>query len=461
MSARPSSQFPLNDFPPTIASAAARIASQSVSPIDLTELCLGRIQKLEPSVRAMTFVDRNGARSGARVAAQEIVTGRYRGPLHGIPVVVKDTIDIANMPTLAGSMTRPLINASKDAEIVSRLRLAGAVLLGKAATWEYAIGETALKGRFARSRNPLDTTRDTGGSSSGSAAAVAAGECILAVGTDTGGSTRCPAAWCGVTGFKPSYGVFPTDGVVPLSASQDTLAFLTRTPEDAQLAFSALCGNRAEGSRSLLSGLRFVTWPSSVWPDWSLSPEVALNFQNVLRRLRSAGVQIEEVPLPALSFYDHVSIRLSRREAYLVHRSLLEAPRDGPSIEPSTRDRFLEGERISEDAYTRALELREQIRSDTEVIMNGADAVIMPSMHCTAPKAEKRSGIMSAPVPLLPRFANCLGLPSLTIPTGSSMAGMPIGTCINGPIGRDEDLLAIGVAMASELGRWPDTRISV
>ena len=205
----------------TITELAPLVERRSVSARELTDTCLDRIAERDGALNAFIRVDEAAARTDAARADDEIAAGHYRGPLHGIPVSVKDLIDVAGIPTTAASNVRPRIAAAKDADVVANLKAAGAVIVGKCNLHEFAFGTTGEDSAFGPTRNPHDHARSPGGSSSGSAAAVAAGLCWASVGTDTGGSIRIPSAACGTVGLKPSFGELSCRGIVPLSGSLD------------------------------------------------------------------------------------------------------------------------------------------------------------------------------------------------------------------------------------------------
>src|SRR6185369_16107375 len=224
----------------TIAQAAARLKSGETSSVDLVEASLAAIDRYQATTNAFTRVDIDGARASARAMDQERGQGMHRGPLHGIPISLKDLIDEAGVVTTAGSKVLRARVAPADASLVTRLRQAGAVVIGRTNLHEFALGTTSEDSAFGAVRNPLDESRSAGGSSGGSAAAVATGMGLASIGTDTGGSIRIPAAACGIVGLKPSFGEVPTDGVIPLSPSFDHAGPLTRTVQDAAWVWQIL-----------------------------------------------------------------------------------------------------------------------------------------------------------------------------------------------------------------------------
>src|SRR6266481_2868048 len=226
LSARP---LPLLD----LAEVSQAVQKKEISPVELTQACLTRIERLNPILNAFITVTAESALQEAKTAEAEIARGEWKGPLHGIPLAVKDLVETAGVRTTAASAVLKHFIPSEDAEVVRRLRASGAVLLGKLNLHEFAYGGSGTIGHFGAVRNPWNTAHVTGGSSSGSAAAVAAGMCAGAIGTDTAGSIRLPAACCGITGLKPSYGLVSTRGVIPLSWTLDHVGPMTRSASDA------------------------------------------------------------------------------------------------------------------------------------------------------------------------------------------------------------------------------------
>ena len=294
----------------TLTEAADQIRQRKLSPVELTQECLARIERLNPVLNAFIAVTTDQALEQARQAERETAAGKWRGPLHGIPVALKDLLDVAGQPTTAASNQYRDRVAVGDAELVRQLRQAGAVILGKTNLHEFAFGGSGLISAYGPARNPWDTERITGGSSSGSAAAVAAGLCVAAIGTDTGGSIRCPAALCGIVGHRPTAGIFSLSGVVPLSPSFDTVGPMTQTVRDAAVFCHALLtgGPDASGSHAaeifdparLDQGVaQFVVGvPQASFFD-NVDDEVKALMLAALEVIRKLVAEIREVPLPA------------------------------------------------------------------------------------------------------------------------------------------------------------------
>src|SRR5271166_1866591 len=232
----------------TLTEAAQLLRDRRLSSVELTHACLANIERLNPVLNAFITVTDELALRQAKQADAELAAGKYRGPLHGIPIALKDLIDVAGVPTTAASRQLTHRISQHDAAIVARLKHAGAVIVGKTNLHEFAFGGSGVVSAYGPVRNPWDTSRITGGSSSGSAAAVAAGMCVAAIGTDTAGSVRIPAALCGIVGHRPSAGICSSEGIIPLRKSFDTAGPMTRTAEDAWTLLQTLSGGSAPAS---------------------------------------------------------------------------------------------------------------------------------------------------------------------------------------------------------------------
>jgi aspartyl-tRNA(Asn)/glutamyl-tRNA(Gln) amidotransferase subunit A len=302
----------------TVAEAASLIAAKQLSPVELTRAYLDRIERLNGTLHAYVRVLHDQALTAARMATEEISAGHYRGPLHGVPIGLKDIYDTAGVPTEGGSKLCLGRIPASDATTTTLLKKAGAILLGKLTTWEFAIGGTAFDTPFPPARNPWNVERDPAGSSSGSGAAVAAGLCAAAMGSDTGGSIRWPAAWCGLAGLKPSYGRVSRAGIMPLSFSLDHAGPLTWTVEDAAIMLQAVAGHdprdpasadrpvpdfRAALAAPELRGIRLGVARSMFERDCVASDETRAAFDRSVEVLRGLGASVTEVELPPLALY--------------------------------------------------------------------------------------------------------------------------------------------------------------
>jgi len=381
-----------------VSDLAARLRSGQATARELTETALAEAQRWEPVINAFATLDAAGARRAADEADRELAEGHDRGPLHGIPVGVKDLIDVAGLPTGAGSRHFAGTIAERDAECVRRIRAAGAVVLGKTTTHELAFGPTGDRAATGPTRNPYAPDRMSGGSSSGSAAAVAAGVVPLALGTDTGGSVRIPAALCGVVGLKPTSGALPLDGVLPLAPSLDTVGPMARTVADCRLLWTALAGDGPVG-RPLTR--REYTTP---WPE-----------------LRDAYTAIQG------------------GEAFAVHA---ERYRSAPELfGEEVRQRLSAAGKVRGWEYVRARALRDRVRADVLAALGEDGFLRLPTVPVTAPRLDERAGDVRGTLLSLTSPWNVLGLPALTIPAGLD-DGLPVGTQLVGPPGSEERLLA-------------------
>src|SRR5580704_6123875 len=284
----------------TLTDAADQIRNRRLSPVELTRECLARLERLNPVLNAFITVTADQALDEARQAEAEIVAGNWRSPLHGVPIALKDLFDTAGVrPTAASRQYR---DPAEDAEVVRRLRQAGAVILGKTNLHEFAFGMSGIVSAFGPTTNPWNTERISGGSSSGSAAAVAAGLCVAAMGTDTSGSIRCPGALCGIVGHRPSHGLVSMKGVIPLCTSFDTAGPLARTVLDAALIIDTLTASTTYASllEEDVSALRLGVARSRFFDD--LAPEVAACMEEAEEVVRKLVAQVREVDVPVDAF---------------------------------------------------------------------------------------------------------------------------------------------------------------
>ncbi|HEY0875659.1 MAG TPA: amidase, partial [Vicinamibacterales bacterium] len=302
----------------SISELAPRIARGEVSPVDLVRGCLTRIDGRR-ELNAFITVMRESALADAERAATEIAQGRYRGPLHGIPVSVKDLVDVAGTPTTSGSAVPPL-NPEQDAPIVARLRDAGAIIIGKTNLHEFAFGTTTDETAFGPVRNPFDTSRSAGGSSSGAAVALVEGMCYGSIGTDTGGSIRIPSAACGTVGLKATYGELSCEAVVPLSTSCDHVGPMTRTVADARLMFEAMLGSPVP---TIGQPGRLTFGVPSGYLLQRVDADVRAAFAQVRARLTAAGHTIREVEIPNAEMTPDVYLHIVLPEASQYHAPLL------------------------------------------------------------------------------------------------------------------------------------------
>ncbi|QWB27036.1 MULTISPECIES: amidase [Streptomyces] len=443
----------------TLGAAADAIRARKLSPVELVDSVLERVEEVEPRLGAYVTVTAEHARRAAREAERDIAAGRYRGPLHGIPMGLKDLIDAAGLPTSASSRVRADHRAHADSAVAARLSAAGAVLVGKTHTHEFAYGLTT-----PQTSNAWDRERVAGGSSGGSAVAVAAGAATFALGTDTGGSIRVPAALNGVVGLKPTYGLVPRHGVTSLSWSLDHIGPITRTVEDAGLVLDALAGHDPRDPASLatppedhrptggtdLGGLR-IGVPRSWYFD-HVDPEVEAAVRNAIDRLRSLGARLVDVEIPMTRYIQATQWGLMVPEATAYHESTLRTVHE--LYQADVRVLLEAGELMPAGDYLRAQRSRTLMRREWAVMLREVDLIAAPTLPMTAVPAGQETitwpdgtveGVSDACV-RLSAPANITGVPSLSVPVGHDTEGLPIGMQLLGrPLG-ERQLLRAGHA---------------
>ncbi|MCC3774677.1 amidase [Streptomyces sp. UNOB3_S3] len=438
----------------TLADAAEAIAAGGLSPTELTDSVLDRIDTVEPRLNAYVEVVADTARHAAAVAEREIAAGRRRGPLHGVPMALKDLIDVAGLPTTASSRVREHHVAERDSTVAARLAEAGAVLLGKTHTHEFAYGLTTPQTRNARSAD-----RVAGGSSGGSAVAVAAGTATFALGTDTGGSIRVPAALNGVVGLKPTYGLVPVDGVVPLSWSLDHVGPLTRTVRDAGLVLAALTGHDATvaGGAGGAAGVRDMAGvrvgvPRNHYFE-RVTPEVAEAVRAATARLADLGARLVDVEIPMADHVQGTQWGLMVPEASAVHEETL---RTSPELyTPDVRLLLEAGEHVPAGDYLRAQRARTLMRQEWARLFDEVDVVAAPTVPMVAARAGQPTvawpdGTIESVSDAYVRLsapANITGAPALSLPVGLDGAGLPIGMQLIGRPFGEATLLSVGRAV--------------
>jgi aspartyl-tRNA(Asn)/glutamyl-tRNA(Gln) amidotransferase subunit A len=324
----------------TLTEASEQIRTRQISPLELTRACLSRIEQLNPVLNAFITITAESALDQARQAEAEIMAGLRRGPLHGIPIGLKDLLDTAGVRTTAASNQFRDRSPTKDAELVRQLKQAGAVIVGKLNLHEFAFGVSGIVSAYGPVNNPWDVKRITGGSSSGSAAAVAAGLCVAAIGTDTAGSIRCPSALCGIVGLRPSVGLLSCKGVVPLSTSFDTVGPMTRTVQDAALLLGALvaeAGSAAPNDWAALddsvAALKVGVPRSGFYDD--LQPAVAACVEEALAVVKTTVAQVADVELQAGAHRTIFNAEIFEYHEAMVtkHPELLSAVHTAPNSE--------------------------------------------------------------------------------------------------------------------------------
>ena len=432
------------------------LRKREVSPVELTKYCLAQIEKLNPILNAFITVTAESALTQARAAEAEILRGNWRGPLHGIPLALKDLIDTAGVRTTAASALFKDRIPEEDAKVVRRLKDAGAVLLGKQNLHEFAYGGSSMISHYDEVHNPWDPARIAGGSSGGSAASVSAGLCYGAIGTDTAGSVREPAALCGIVGLKPTHGRVSVQGVMPLSMSLDHVGPIARTILDAAVMLQAIAGNDAKGAnsddvpvgdylaiREQARPVRIGVPRKFFYED--LEAEVASAVEDALGVLRSLGNDLFEIEIDVPT-----DRTLQAAESYAYHCEFVSK---SPELyQPETLRRIRTGEGISAERKEQAARELKQVRSEIEKVFEDVDLLVTPTTPILAPAIDdlKRDPDVLRPCELVllrnTRPANVWGLPAISIPCGFTRAGLPVGLQIIGPHWREDRVLQLAYA---------------
>lgn len=434
----------------SISELGRRYRDRSLSPAEVTRSSLARLADAEPRLNAIATVLGESARAAAAQAEQELARGFDRGPLHGVPVMVKDLFALAGSPTRFGAHAAFAERPAHDAPIVAALRRAGAVILAKTNMLEFAYG--AVHPDVGQTNNPHDTNRTSGGSSGGSAAAVAAGLCFAAVGTDTGGSIRIPAAYCGIVGLKPSYGLVSLDGCLPLSPSLDHAGPLARSAADARLLLGAMTERAFDLAAVDLRGVRLGVAPAQR-DAACVTAEVREAFAAACARLRAAGATLVEVDVPELERASDALMAVLGPEAAVVHADrLATAP---AAFGPETRAQVEAGFGVPAVEYVRAQRLRGRLREAFAALFEQVDALLAPTVAYVAPAEDPPMHEGVSDEMLFVAASNLTGCAGLSLPCGVSPGGLPIGLHITAALGRDAWLLAFAEAAEAVLDRVP------
>jgi aspartyl-tRNA(Asn)/glutamyl-tRNA(Gln) amidotransferase subunit A len=422
----------------TAAEAARAIATRKLSPVELMNALLERIGRLDPKLKVFIQLGGDAAIDAARAAEAEIMSGCQRGPLHGVPVGIKDIIDVAGVPTTCHSKVLIDNVACADAVCVSRLRGAGAIVLGKLSTHEFAIGGPSFDLPWAPARNPWNTDHHPGGSSSGSGSGLAAGLFPMALGSDTGGSVRNPASACGIVGLKPTYGLVSRRGVFPLSFTLDHVGPMTRTVADNALMLDVLAGHDpldpgsvaapaghyATGLERGVRGLRIGFIRHFHEEDMPADPEVTTALEHLARTLQTLGAEIRDVRLPTLGEFAAVNRVILQSEAWAIHGHWLrERPGDYGQL---ARRRLMSGAFLSAGDYVQAGRRRLEMIGAVEDALRDVDVLLCasamdPPSRIDDPEAVERTYPRQARTPF-----NVTGHPALAMMSGLSSGSLPL-----------------------------------
>lgn len=445
----------------SIRDASEMVRRRKVSPVELTNACLGQIEKLNGTLNAFITVTAESAANEARAAEAEIQHGKWRGPLHGIPIALKDLFDTAGVRTTAGSGVFKDRVPTEDAEVVRRLKAAGAVLLGKTNMHEFAFGGTSLVTYFGGVHNPWEPAHIAGGSSGGSAAAVAGRLCYGALGSDTAGSIRQPAAYCGIVGLKPTYALVSTRGVIPLSWSLDHVGPLTRTVNDAAIMLQAIAGYDAEDTASVSMKIpdylaaaqaSAATLRVGVARDFffeSLDPEIERATSEALAVLGKLTASIKDVNISART-QEQLRSTVRLAEAYAYHAKMMAT---SPELyQPETLARLRPGASVDTVTYIQARRELERTRRTAAQIFQSVDCLVTPTTPNPPPAISEftadRNGSADFPTLNIRNTSpfDVYGWPTISLPCGFSASGLPIGLQISGAPGQDAVVLQLAHA---------------
>lgn len=439
-------------MPATIEELSPKIKNGEISPVELVEQNLQKIRDINAESNIFITICEKEARQEALIAEKELSEGLYRGPLHGVPYSCKDLFKTAGVKTTGGSLVLANDIPSIDADLVKQLKKQGAILLGKVNQHEFAFGITGVNPHYGTVVNPYASDHLAGGSSSGSAAAVALGLGYFSLATDTGGSIRVPAALCGIYGIKPTYNLLSCKGVIPYCWSLDHVGFFTRSAADTKIVLSSLTGECYGGTGSNLSieNLRIGYYPAML--DYS-EPEIANSINNIIDYLKSLGVKIVEVKMPDLNTSRTVSLILQLTECLSYHSRYLPEKEHlyGSDIKAS----MTAGQLILAEHYIRAKRIIKLYKEEMNDHFNTVDLIITPTTPCVAPKINvnsinlnKQEMAIGNALTLFTSFTCMTGNPALNIPYGRNTNGLPYGAQI---IGRPyEESLLVNTALILE-----------
>ena len=440
----------------TVEEFGRRWRARDVSAAEITDQCLRQIDADNARLNAFILVMADEARRQAAEADRELAAGHDRGPLHGVPMSIKDLLDIRGTPTTAASRVREGHVAPRDAPVVAHLRQAGAVFVGKTNLHEFALGTTNEDSAFGSARNPHDPARSPGGSSGGSAISVACRMALASIGSDTGGSIRIPASACGTVGLKPTYGEISTEGVVPLSRTLDHIGPLAASVADAHIVYQVLAGHAV--SRPIapapVGGLRLAV----LRPYFCdlLDADVRARLDEMIDRLRAAGARVREAEIRHAHDIAPIYLHVCLADAAAYHATMLDAKPDRYTT--PVRLRLEMGRHILAEDYVRALNGREVLRREVDAALAEHDALVLPTLPIPAPplgaSTMELGGAKESVRNLMLRLTqlfNVTGHPAVSLPCGLTSAGLPCGLQLVGARMHTDALLRVALACEAQL----------
>lgn len=457
---------------PTIAEAARQIKAGMLSPVTLVKTCLSRIENYEPTIQAFHAVFADEAIAAAEIAEKEIESGNYRGPLHGIPIGLKDVFYLKDYKTTSNSRVMQNFQADEDAAVVTRLRDAGAIFMGQLNTYEFTFGgRPTFDALYPPARNPWDVTRSTGGSSSGSGAAVAAGFCLGALGSDAGGSIRTPSAFCGISGMKATFGRVSAFGDLPLSFSFDCVGPMTWTSEDSAIMLQVLAGYDERDPSAVettvpdyvaplndgVRGLKVGMLRHFYTKDFEAPPEITTAIDGVGNTLRDLGATVGEINVSPLIDWHAVGRIILPAEAYAIHEENLQ--NRWAEFGPLARNRMMLGSLVRAVDYIQAQRRRTELLEEIETALAEFDVIITTAMLTPQPPLDDKAPFPFLDVPMIAVPFNLTLHPVQTVRAGFFDDGMPIGAQIVGRNWDEATVLKVAHSFeknAGQLKRFPD-----
>ncbi|WP_193063075.1 amidase [Oceanobacillus oncorhynchi] len=449
-----------------ITQLAKSIREKKVSPVEITKLFLNQIKEFNPQINAFITIMEKQALEDAKKAEKKLMNETYRGPLHGIPVGLKDLVFTKDIKTTMASPIYKNFIPKKNAAIVGKLKDAGAIIIGKLNTHQFAYGPTGDRSYYGPVKNPYDLNKMSGGSSSGSAAALAANMCLGAIGTDTAGSIRIPASFCGVVGMKPTYGLVSKRGVYPLSKTLDHVGPMTKSIEDNALFLNIIAGydpldfnskkleTYPDYSKNINKSIKGVVIgiPQNFFFD-NVDEEITKSIENSINLLKELGAIIVEIEIPNVQNHILEQQLILRSEAYTTHKQHLENPKN--AWDEEVRMRLYTGEGISADSYIKAQEERVTTYYKFKKLFEKIDILISPTAAMLPPDIEQREinhGIFKGqhirwPILRLTSLFNFIGFPAMSLPCGLSKNNLPIGVQLIGDMFQEQKLYQIGDAL--------------